>query len=222
MMGGIVTTHPIDNSLDKRKAKVYICNFSHIRHLFEQYHYKGGHMGGGIHTCFAMFIDSELVGGSVLGAPRHTSKYKNFIDIRRMACTDLAPYNSESWFLSQIIKWITANTEFNGVLSYSDMTVGHIGTIYKAANFELIGETAPTKYVEWNGKTYHPRSLSIDRDYSYKLRDAVKSGTAIIRVGKPKRVWSYSIVRDVKRGNRYFSLPTLNGTHYAKHQNKFF
>ena len=67
------------------------------------------------------------------------------------------------------------------------MTVGHVGTIYKASNFKSIGTTQPTKYVEWNGKTYHPRSLSIDRPYSYELRDAVENGDAIIHIGKPKR-----------------------------------
>ena len=89
-------------------------------------------------------------------------------------------------FLSQVIRWCASNTNYNYVFSYSDKTVGHNGTIYKAANFKNIGETAPTKYVEWEGKTYHPRSLSIDRPYSYNLRKAVEEGSAIIKIGLPK------------------------------------
>jgi hypothetical protein len=159
-------------------------------------------MGGGISICFAMFIKNKLVGGSVMGKPRHEKKYKNCIDIRRMACLDDAPCNSESWFLSQIIKWCASNTDYNYVLSYSDKTVGHNGTIYRAANFKNIGETTPTKYVDWNGKIYHPRSLSIERPYSHELRNAVKTGDAIVHTGLPKIIWLYEISNKLKRKNK--------------------
>lgn len=182
--------------LDKRQCKIYSCEFSDIIHIFEKYHYKKSHMGGGISTCFAMFIGLDLVGGAVLGLPRHEKKYKNCIDIRRMACLDSSPKNSESWFLGQIIRWVTKKTEFDYVLSYSDQTVGHEGVIYKASNFDLIGETSPSKYVEWNGKTYHPRSITIDRDYSYKMRDAIKNGEAVIKTGLTKKIWLYTIKRN--------------------------
>lgn len=196
----------IEDKLNKAKCEIRMCKFSDIRHIFENYHYKKGSMGGGISVCFAMLIDGLLVGGSVLGKPRHENKYKNCIDIRRMACLDDAPCNSESWFLSQIIKWCASNTDYNYVLSYSDKTVGHSGTIYKAANFKNIGETTPTKYVEWEGKTYHPRSLSIERPYSYKLREAVKNGSAIIHTGMPKTIWLYEISNKLKK-KRKIVLP---------------
>ena len=167
-------------------------------------------MGGGISVCFAMFINDVLVGGSVMGKPRHEKRYKNCIDIRRMACLDDAPCNSESWFLSQIIKWCASNTDYNYVLSYSDKTVGHNGTIYKAANFKNIGETTPTKYVIWNGKTYHPRSLSVDRPYSYLLRDAVKNGDAIINNGLSKTIWLYEISSKLKRKNKILNKFNIN------------
>jgi hypothetical protein len=188
--------------LDKNRAEIKTCKFKDIRHIFEEFHYKKGAMGGGISVCFAMFIDGELVGGSVMGKPRHEKKYKKCIDIRRMACLDSSPFNSESWFLSQIIKWCASNTDYNFVLSYSDKTVGHIGTIYKASNFKNIGETTPTKYVEWGDKTYHPRSLTIDRPYSYKLREAVKNGDAVIKTGLPKIIWLYEISDKLKRKNK--------------------
>ena len=197
--------------LDKRNCEIKICEFSDIRHIFERFHYKKGAMGGGISVCFAMFINNELVGRSVLGKPRHEKKYKKCIDIRRMALLDEAPFNSESWFLSQIIKWCASNTDYNYVLSYSDKTVGHNGTIYKAANFRNIGETTPTKYVEWNDKIYHPRSLSIERAYSYQLREAVKNGEAIIHTGLPKIIWLYEISSKLKRKNfKVYSLDNFN------------
>jgi len=187
--------------LNKKLCEIKTCKFSDIRHIFEEYHYKGGAMGGGISMCFAMFVNGFLMGGSVMGKPRHEKKYKNCIDIRRMACLDISPKNSESWFLSQIIKWSASNMNYDYVLSYSDKTVGHKGVIYKASNFSLVGETSPTKYIEWNNKTYHPRSLSIDRPYSYKLREAVNNGEATIKTGLPKKIWIYKISKKLKRKN---------------------
>lgn len=197
--------------LDKNKASIRLCSFSDIRHIFNSYHYKKDSMGGGISVCFAMFIGVDLVGGSVLGNPRHENKYPNTIDIRRMALLDSAPYNSESWFLSQIIKWVASNTKNDFVLSYSDKTVGHIGTIYKAANFKKIGETTLTKYIDWNGKTYHMRSLTIDRPYSYMLRKAIKSGDAKVVTGLPKCIWMYKISDKLKKKN--FNIPYYNKEH---------
>ena len=179
-----------------------LCNFSDIRHIFEGFHYRKGHMGGGISQCFAMLLNNELVGGSVLGKPRHENKYKNCIDIRRMACLDDAPFNSESWFLGSIIKYLISNTKYDNVLSYSDLTQGHIGTIYKATNFTEAGKTTPTKYVEWNGKTYHPRSLTIDRPYSYEMRQAVKDGKASVKTGQPKIIWLYDLTKRRKNKNK--------------------
>jgi len=188
-----------DKYLDKTKCEVVLCNFSDIREIFHEFHYKKSNMGGGISKCFALYINGILMGGSVLGKPRHEKKYKNCIDIRRMACLDSSPFNSESFFLGQIIKWVKYNYDFDNILSYSDLTVGHIGTIYKASNFKLIGETSPTKYVEWLGRIYHPRSITIDRDYSYRLRDALKNGEAVLKTGLPKKIWMFDLTNMKKK-----------------------
>lgn len=188
----------------KESAYIKLCSFSDISNIFKDFHYKKNAMGGGISVCFVMFINGLLVGGSVLGKPRHEKKYKNCIDIRRMALIDDAPFNSESWFLSQIIKWIASNTSYENVLSYSDMTVGHKGTIYKASNFDSIGETTPTKYVQWGERQYHPRSITIDREYSYRMREALKTGEAEIITGLPKKIWLFEIPKKMKNKKVFF------------------
>jgi len=35
--------------------------------------------------------------------------------------------------------------------------------------------------------------MEVDRDYSYRMREAVEKGEAIVKVGLPKRIWLYSI-----------------------------
>jgi hypothetical protein len=176
--------------------KVYLCKFKDIRHIFERFHYKGGHMGGGISFCLALINNNEIVGGMVLGKPRHEKKYSEkgkIIEIRRMACLDECPKNTESYFLSKAIWYTKKNTDIKNILSYSDKSVGHIGTIYKAANFKLLGETKESKHVFWNGVRYHPRSLTIDRPYSYRLREAIKSGEAVVTKGEPKLIFEYTL-----------------------------
>ena len=175
------------NSLRKDDYKIAICEFSDIRHIFSEYHYKKDAIGGGISYCFALLHKGNIAGGAITGLPRHISKYPNSIDIRRMACLDASPKNSESFFIGRIIQFVASNTDFDKVLSYSDKTVGHVGTIYKASNFVCVGETAKSKTVVWNGKQYHPRSLTIDREYSYRLREAVKNKEAEIITGDKKR-----------------------------------
>lgn len=182
--------------------KVKECRFKDIRRLFEKYHYKGGHMGGGISLCLGAYYKSKYLAGVVIGKPRHNKKYSSkyeCVEIRRMACVDELPKNSESWLLGQTIRWLKKHTSVGRVISYSDQSVGHIGTIYKAANFTLIGKTAPSKHVFWKGKRYHPRSLTIDRPYSYKMREGLKTGETIIKTGKPKLIFEYLIKRKIRK-----------------------
>lgn len=176
--------------------KVYKCEFADIHHVFQQFHYKGGHMGGGISFCLALMDGFRIVGGMVFGPPRHEEKYSKkgkVIEIRRMACFDECPKNTESYFLAKALWFLKKNTDIKRVISYSDKSVGHFGTIYKAANFKLIGETAPSKHVFWKGVRYHPRSLTIERPYSHKLRKAVETGEATIETGDTKLIFEYNL-----------------------------
>lgn len=182
-----------------KECTVSECKFKNIRVIFEQFHYKGGHMGGGISWCLAMYAPSGLlVGGAVMGKPRHEFKYGvDVIEIRRMALLDDCPRNSESYFLGKIIRFLKSKG-IKKVLSYADASVGHNGTIYKAANFKLIGKTSPSKHIFWKGKRYHPRSLTIERPYSYELREAIKSGEAKLETGLPKLIYIYEIHKNIK------------------------
>ena len=181
------------STLHVKDLIVRLCSFKDISNIFERYHYKGKHMGGGISECFSLLYNGNIVGGAVLGKPRHENKYPDSIDIRRMALIDECPKNSESFFLSKIILWIKKNTYYKKVLSYADKSVGHVGTIYKAANFYKVGETSPSKHIYWRGHLYHPRSLTIDRPYSYEMREDVKNGNAKLTTGLPKSIWIYDI-----------------------------
>lgn len=189
----------IPESQDVKTYSIRECTFAEIRPILELFHYKGGHMGGGISVNLALLDGAEnVIGGVVVGKPRQEKAYnsngaREILELRRMVCLDACPRNTESYFLSKILHYLKRNTTADAVISYSDKSVGHMGTIYKAANFTLIGETAPSKHVFWEGKRYHPRSLTIDRPYSYRLREAVKTGEAVVETGEPKLIFWYEL-----------------------------
>lgn len=178
-----------------QQLKVIECQFEEISHIFERYPYKGSHMGGGISFCLALRFGDTIMGGAVIGNPRHERSYPGALDIRRLACKDEAPKNTESYFLSKIVWYVKKYNLADSLITYADPSVGHKGTIYRAANFTLVGETTESKQVFWKGKRYHPRSLSIERPYSHELREAVKRGEATIQTTEPKLVYEYKIKR---------------------------
>ncbi len=192
--GGSIPTSPL-------QLVVKECTFADMRHILERFHYKSGHMGGGITLCLGAYYGGQILAGVVIGKPRHDKKYSKqmeCVEIRRMACVDALPKNSESWLLAKTIWWLKKNTNVGRVISYSDLSVRHVGTIYKAANFKLIGKTAKSKHVIWQGKRYHMRSLTIDRPYSYRMRAGLKTGETVIKTGEPKLIFEYIIKRRQK------------------------
>lgn len=186
-------------SFDLKKTSTYLCTFADIRHVFEENHYKAGHMGGSIAFCFALEYGGVVIGGAVYGPPRHAGAYgEGVTDLRRFALAEEAPRNTESFFLGRTLREIKAKNLASKVLTFADETQGHQGTIYKACNFKHIGTTPPSKHIVWKGKQYHMRSLTIDRPYSYALRAAVESGEAVVVKGLRKHKYMYDVF-DTKR-----------------------
>ena len=62
----------------------------------------------------------------------------------------------------------------------------------------------------WQGRKYHPRSLTVDRAYSRRLRADLEQGLAYIETGKPKTVWVYDIpARQQHKQHRLTSLTSI-------------
>lgn len=174
---------------------VEVCNFSDIRKIFEESHYKSGAIGGGLTVCYALKRDGILVGGAAYGKPRHQHVYEGItLDLRRFAVLNDEPKNIESFFLGRTIREIKKAKLATKIVTFADSTFGHIGTIYKACNFKFVEMTEPSRAIRWNGKLYHRRSLSIDRPYSYALREAYAKGEAVMEKGGRKYKYIYDIL----------------------------
>ncbi|MCP4050296.1 MAG: hypothetical protein GY730_06290 [bacterium] len=136
-----------------------------VEELICNNHYSRSTVGVTSKYCFGLYYENTLIGAAILANPATpgvASKYgnsKTTIEIRRFCCIDNTPRNTESYFLSKILKWLRNNTKIKTVLSYADPYYGHNGTIYKAANFKYLGTTKKSTVYYYNGKMYHDKSL---------------------------------------------------------------
>ena len=111
------------------------------------------------------------------------------IELNRMWLDDVMPRNTGTWFLSRVLRLLPPFI----VVSYADTAVGHVGYIYRAANFRYAGVT------DMDRKT--PRfDYVTDGKHS---RDTTRNGTMAIadRVRRrPKhRYWTTTGDRREKR-----------------------
>ena len=95
---------------------------------------------GKLHSFYeraCIFSEKLLIGVMMFGRP--VARYEDqdtTLELTRMVLLP-SPKNSESRSLSLAEKWIKHNTKFRRLIAYADSD-RHQGTIYKAANWELI------------------------------------------------------------------------------------
>lgn len=98
-----------------------------------------------ISHAIGLFREADLIGVVTFGTPasRHIqvgacpSNPSLVIELNRLCVLDCAPRNTESWFLARAMKLIPAAI----VVSYADTAQGHMGFVYRAANFKYAGWT---------------------------------------------------------------------------------
>jgi hypothetical protein len=107
-------------------------------------HYLGKWPGVCVLT-LAMVRDGAAIGVIVFALPpRETSKRYGgeTWELARLWLDDAVPQNAETYFISRAIRYIRQQHQTVKVLvSYADPSVGHAGTIYKAANWIADGRT---------------------------------------------------------------------------------
>lgn len=116
---------------------------------------------------FGCFLDNKL-GGVMSFGPSINKKgtinlventgWNEFIELNRMAFSDMLPKNSESRCISIAIKLIKKNApHIKWVISFADGTQCGDGTIYRASGFKLVGiaENTALRVNPETGKTMH-------------------------------------------------------------------
>lgn len=156
------------------------------------------HYSHGCHNapspCFGLFDGENLIGVLMFATPcseavrssifgeEHKSKV---IELHRLHILDVTPCNTENWFISRCLKLLLEEKpQIRAVISFSDLTEGHTGVIYKATNAFLCGQTGKaTFFIDSDGRLRHPRQCGVN----ITKKEAENRGWTPVRRGAKNR-----------------------------------
>jgi len=187
--------------------KVEKCERNEVRDFIETWYYSHNINGLISDYCFKLLYKTRLIGGAIFGRiamanvwKKYAESEKDLTELRRLCCIDATPKNTESYFIGKCIRWIRNNTKIKRILSYADLTYGHIGIIYQASNFKLVGQTHPGRVIMYRGKRYHDKTIRTRyngklKPFAQKIKSALADGLAKYVQTKPKNIYLFDIQR---------------------------
>lgn len=159
--------------------------------FIEKWHYSHSAKGQSPKHSFGLMHKGEMIGAMIYGFFAMRNQWKKYsiygadsefevIELRRLVCIDETPRNTESYFISQTIKYLKKNTDYKIIVSYADPHHGHAGTIYKATNFYHLGMTSPGKIIDFNGQRYHDKCIrDINKAHFRKTGERILAQSAV-------------------------------------------
>ena len=182
--------------------------------FIRKYHYSKSTNGIQQKECFGLYTEGNfglpvMIGAMMYAIPSMPNTAKRYnpinpdrcVELRRLCCIDDTPKNTESYFIGKTLRWLKRNTNYEVVISFADQHYEHDGTIYKASNFEYLGETAAGRVLMVDGKEYHSRSLSQPiKPYSREIRRRWenKDPNIFFKKRKPKYIYVYYLNKKIK------------------------
>ena len=167
------------------------------------------HRKSALSYAFGLYENGAIMGVIIFGTPasRHLQMGACPIDpslvieLNRLWVSDEMPRNTESWFISRALALLPPLI----VVSYADTKQGHMGVVYRAANF---------KYAGWTDMERAKPRL----DYltpGKHTRDAFRGGDGAksVKVRRRPKVKYWTITgnaRDRKRLKRIAGWPSLS------------
>lgn len=136
-------------------------------HYFREHHYSHS-CSPNPFPCYGLFNGKDLIGVLAFHIPTSENLRKSILgdadkkcvlELHRLFVIDGTPKNTESWFIGKCLKFLKKEIPtIKAVVSFSDPTEGHKGTIYKATNFKFEGQGSPaTFYRDKDGRLRYPR-----------------------------------------------------------------
>lgn len=153
-------TSPKEYEVNYNPYKVHCRNFLEIHHYLKSC--------PGVIYSMTLNYKGRTIGVAVFSKPsRQTITYPGLsehplalLELSRFFILDGTPKNTESYFLSKCLNFLSRNSLVEVIISYADTTEGHTGSIYKACNFELLGETKENyHYEDTEGTRIHKRQV---------------------------------------------------------------
>lgn len=161
----------------RRRASVVPVGRLQVAHMIRA-HYLGKWPGVVVAT-LGLLIDGRPMGVIVFALPpRETEvRYGNPVwELARLWVDDSLPQNAETFFIARALKHLKRqHPKVRAVVSYADPSVGHEGTIYRAANFQQDGRTDegrktprcdyvdPLSGKKYSRKKHIPPGLEVER-----------------------------------------------------------
>jgi hypothetical protein len=188
-----------------KNLKVVPIERRELKDFIEKWHYSKSINGLMVSYCFGLFSENQMIGAAIVGRLAMANQWKRFsekeedvLEIRRLCCIDETPKNTESYFISKIIKWLKQNTDVKILVSYADAEYGHLGTIYKASNFEYLGFKKGAKVIIWKNKHYHDKSIRTKykgqlKPFAVKLKEALEKNEAYYKNTAGKHTYVYKL-----------------------------
>jgi GNAT superfamily N-acetyltransferase len=142
-------------------------NAGDVEGFLEQHHYIG--FGRSSVISYAITLGQKLVAAVKFSTPVRVSvatkmgyEFKEVIELDRLCIhPDFHRKNFASWLLARIIKRIKEDLPaIRCIVSFADPSAGHIGTVYKAANWKELGKTARSYfYINQDNEILHKKTL---------------------------------------------------------------
>ena len=91
---------------------------------------------------FSAWHGDRLVGVMLFrkpSLPKTGAAYACDLELSRLVLLDEAGKNSESRFIGWALRWLRRHTASLAVVSFADPRFGHVGTVYKASNWQFLG-----------------------------------------------------------------------------------
>lgn len=155
------------DDFDIRSVKVRICQISDSEIFLRTWHYA--QEGKKPKFVIGAYLESELIAVCKFSPLSRketalSSGYttKEIFELDRFCISpNRHKKNFATWFLSRCTKmFLNEFKNVKAVVSFADTTYGHVGTIYKAANWVLVSTVKPDYvYVDSNGWMMHKKTL---------------------------------------------------------------
>jgi hypothetical protein len=208
-------TYPLRDSnllLEKvRSFDVRLITIQEATTIIKEWHYSHSTNGLLVSYCFGLFFQEHLIGSMIYGHlgmanvwKKYAKQKEDVIELRRLACIDDTPKNTESYFIGKTLRWLKKNTPIKVVVSYADTFHGHAGTIYKASNFKHVGMTSPGKVIlDSDGRTFHDKAIRTTyvnakgeknlKPFAQRLKSRLESGEAQYINTPGKHIYLYNL-----------------------------
>jgi hypothetical protein len=164
---------------------------SDIKDFIETHHYSKSINGCIADYCYALFHHDEMKGAMFYGRfammnqwMKYGDNKEDVIELRRLCCIDDTPKNTESFFIGASLRQLKKDWGGKTIVSYADNEYGHEGTIYKATNFDYIGQTKFDRVIIHEDRRYHDKTIrtkdahGVLKPYAQKIKTALEEGSA--------------------------------------------